>query len=86
MIVVFPDHTHLLFLAQFVDNYLYNSLMTVLMETGTLLGMAPGYGLSKSGGWLYAVQLVVVPPKLNLAPHLSVLLSSCKICTKNELV
>ena len=41
--------------------------------------------MSKSDGCLCSVKLVV-PPKLNTALFLSVLLSSCKICTKNELV
>ena len=44
------------------------------------------YGLFKSGGCLYSVQLVVVSPKLNLVQLLSVLLSSCNVCTINELV
>ena len=44
------------------------------------------YGLFKSGGCLCCAQLVVVPPKLNSAHLLSALLSSCKICMKNEYV
>ena len=66
-------------MAQFVDNYLSNTLMSV--DGGWHLA---SYGLSKSGGCLYSVQLVGVQPKLNLAQLLSVLLSSCKIFTKNE--
>ena len=60
-------------MAQLVDNYLYNTHMSV--DGNWHLAR---YGLSKSGGCVYSVQLVM-PPKLNLAQLLSVLLSSCKM-------
>ena len=64
-------------MAQFVNNYLPNTLMNVDGDWHLAR-----YGLSKSGSCLYYVQLVVVPPKLTLAQFLSVLLSSCKICMR----
>ena len=60
-----------------MDNCLFNTLTN--FDGGWHLAR---YGQSKSGGNLYSVWLVVVPPKLNLTYLLSVFLSRRKICIK----